>query len=484
MKMKIKYIAYSLVGFMSAFTWSCKAPEMTADEKIKLPNKYVYGQPSLGDTTTMADMKWEEFFPDTILQGYIRTALSNNHSFQQILERVYIAQTRMKQSKNAMFPQLSAGIGAGIQRFGEYSMDGVGNATTNTPDLDKEKHIPDPYRDLNLGIQFQWEADIWGKLSNKKQAAIKRWMASAEAAQYARTLLISEVAVQYFELIGLDTQYEILEEAILNTEAAYQLTYELKQEGEVTQLAVDQFQSRLLNLEGQLLETKQLTGEKERALATLLGAFPFEIKRISFEEMRNLEFSVKSGIPAQLLANRPDIRAAEMELLASKADAEAARKAFFPSLVIGAGGGFNAFDLSKWFVAPASLVYNLAAGLSAPIFNQHEIRALWEEAKSNQKIALSKYHETVLKAYEEVVNLLVAQDNISERYKLKEEESKTHHRSIRDANELFRLSFVGYLEVLSADERYLDCELERIQLNTYKCINNVYLYRALGGGVL
>ena len=153
-------------------------------------------------------------------------------------------------------------------------------------------------------------------------------------------------------------------------------------------------------------------------------------------------------------------------------------------LLIGAGGGFNAFDISKWFVAPASLVYNLAAGLSAPIFNQHEIRALWEEAKSNQKIALSKYHETALKAYEEVVNLLIAQDNISERYKLKEEESKTHHRSIRDANELFRLSFVGYLEVLSADERYLDCELERIQLNTYKCINNVYLYRALGGGVL
>ena len=358
----------------------------------------------------------------------------------------------MKQRKQALFPQLSAGLSAGIQRFGEYTMDGVGNATTNTPDLERERHIPDPYKDLYFGVQFQWEADIWGKLSQKKRAAAARWMASAEAAQYARTLLISEVASRYFELIGLDKQQEILRGAIENTEFSYRLTYELKQEGEVTQLAVDQFQSRLLRLKGLLLEA--------------------------------LEFPVQTGVPAQLLRYRPDIRAAEWELLASKADLQAARKAFFPSLVIGAGGGFNAFDLSHWFTAPASLVYNLAAGLSAPIFNQHELKLLWNEAKSNQRIALLQYHEAALKAYEEVVNLATAHEKLTLRCELKEEESETHHRSIENAKELFQLSFVGYLEVLSADERYLDCELERIELNTAKCINHVYLYRSLGGGII
>ena len=137
-----------------------------------------------------------------------------------------------------------------------------------------------------------------------------------------------------------------------------------------------------------------------------------------------------------------------------------------------------------WFTAPASLVYNLAAGLSAPIFNQHELKLLWNEAKSNQRIALLQYHEAALKAYEEVVNLATAHEKLTLRCELKEEESETHHRSIENAKELFQLSFVGYLEVLSADERYLDCELERIELNTAKCINHVYLYRSLGGGII
>ena len=475
--------APAILLLASVSLWSCKAPELTSEEKMTLPETYIENQ-SETDTTTLALLSWEHFFPDTLLQSYIHTALQNNHSFQQTLEQVYLAQSQMKQRKQALFPQLSAGLSAGIQRFGEYTMDGVGNATTNTPDLERERHIPDPYKDLYFGVQFQWEADIWGKLSQKKRAAAARWMASAEAAQYARTLLISEVASRYFELIGLDKQQEILRGAIENTEFSYRLTYELKQEGEVTQLAVDQFQSRLLRLKGLLLETEQLTDETERALATLLGGFPFEVKRISFDEMRALEFPVQTGVPAQLLRYRPDIRAAEWELLASKADLQAARKAFFPSLIIGAGGGFNAFDLSHWFTAPASLVYNLAAGLSAPIFNQHELKLLWNEAKSNQRIALLQYHEAALKAYEEVVNLATAHEKLTLRCELKEEESETHHRSIENAKELFQLSFVGYLEVLSADERYLDCELERIELNTAKCINHVYLYRSLGGGII
>lgn len=469
-----------LTGFLLT---GCKAPQLTDSEKMKLPDTFTdFALPE--DTATLALLSWERFFPDTILQGYIRTALAKNLSLKHAMERVRLAQSQMKQGRSALFPQVSAGLGAGVQRFGEYTMDGVGNATTNTPDLSADKHIPDPYRDLSLGILFRWEADIWGKLSQKKQAVAARWMASAEAAQYARTLLISEVASCYFELIGLDKQLEILKKAIADTEASYHLTYELKQEGEVTQLAVDQFSSRLLSLRGLLLETEQLTGEKERALATLLGGFPFEVRRIGFDEMRRMEFPVQTGVPAQLLTYRPDIRAAEWELLATKADLKAARKAFFPSLIIDAGGGFNAFSAGHWFTAPASMVYNLAAGLSAPIFNRHELKLLWNTAKGNQQIALLHYQEAALKAYEEVVNLAMAHDKLTRRSALKEEESLTHHRSIENAKELFQLSFVGYLEVLSADERYLDCELERIRLNTSRCINQVHLYRALGGGIV
>ena len=156
---------------------------------------------------------------------------------------------------------------------------------------------------------------------------------------------------------------------------------------------MDQFESRMLQLRGLLLENEQQIEEKERAISSLIGSYPTEIRRISFREMEDLQFPTEVGVPSQLIYNRPDIRSAEQELLASKADSEAARKAFFPSLTLNVGGGFNAFDVSHWFTAPASLIYNLGAGLTAPIFKQHEIKALWNDAQSAQRIALLQYQE-------------------------------------------------------------------------------------------
>ena len=387
-------------------------------------------------------------------------------------------------AENAKFgqPEVGLGIGTSVNRFGEYTMDGVGNSETNVPSLAKDKHIPDPYRDFGLFLNFQWEADIWGKLTRKKQAAVARWMASVEATRFAQSVLISELAVHYYELIGLDKRRDVLEEAHISSKRSYELTRQLKKEGAETQLAVDQFHARMLLIESKLLENDQLIGEKERAIACLLGVFPFEIRRMSFEELRQIPFPLSDGVPANMLTLRPDVRAAEMELLASKADVMAAKAAFYPSLVLGAGGGFNSFDLGKWFTAPASLVYDLAAGITAPVFQRNQIRSMWNEARASQRIALSQYHETALKAYTEVLDLYCAGLNQVERVRLKEVETVAHQRSVTNANELFKLNYVGFLEVLSANERYLDSELERIDIITDLCRKKILLYRALGGG--
>ena len=300
--------------------------------------------------------------------------------------------------------------------------------------------------------------------------------------RFAQSVLISELAVHYYELIGLDKRRDVLEEAHISSKRSYELTRQLKKEGAETQLAVDQFHARMLLIESKLLENDQLIGEKERAIACLLGVFPFEIRRMSFEELRQIPFPLSDGVPANMLTLRPDVRAAEMELLASKADVMAAKAAFYPSLVLGAGGGFNSFDLGKWFTAPASLVYDLAAGITAPVFQRNQIRSMWNEARASQRIALSQYHETALKAYTEVLDLYCAGLNQVERVRLKEVETVAHQRSVTNANELFKLNYVGFLEVLSANERYLDSELERIDIITDLCRKKILLYRALGGG--
>ena len=465
--------------FVTALTLgSCKAPQLTQDETVKLPSMFV----DETDTTSMASMSWREFFPDQHLRAYIDTALTNNHSFLKAMEQVTMARSQMRLGKGAMLPEVMLGIGGGVQRFGEYTMDGVGNSTTNTPDLQADKHIPDPYKSLNLGVSFQWEADIWGKLNDKRRASVQRWMRSVEATRLSQTMLVCEVANLYYQLIGLDKKEYVLRMAIENTRESQELAEELMKEGEESRLSVDQFRSRRLKLEDLLLETEQEIAECERAFAVLLGKFPFDIQRSTFEEVSSYGFPVDVGVPTQLLRNRPDVVAAEMELLASKLDASAARKTFFPSLVIGGNGGWDAFSLDKWFRSPASMVYNLAAGITAPIFKRNEVRALWEQAKSNQRIALLDYHQTVLQSYVEVVDLITASEQMNLRKELKAEESRIHHRAIYNANELFKTGFAGYLDVLSADERYLDCELERIDLNVAYCNLHTMLYRSLGGG--
>lgn len=466
---------------MAATVWvlgGCKAPSLSPVERIDLPDTFT----GRTDTATVASLSWKAFFPDSCLVAYMDTALAGNHSFLQTMENISIARAQLKTSKGALLPEVALGIDGGIQRFGEFTMDGVGNSTTNTPDLPKNKHIPDPYRNLNLGLSFQWEADIWGKLTDKKRAAAMRWMQSVEAQRLARTMLISEVATQYYGLIGLDRKRTVLEEAIRKTGESCALTDELMKEGEVSRLSVDQFNSRRLQLKEMLLDTELQISDAERAFALLLGKLSMKVVRPDFNTMSSYRFPGEVGIPAQLLRNRPDIRAAELELLASKSDLSAARKAFFPSLTIGGSGGFNAFNLQEWFASPASLAYNIAAGISAPIFKRHEIRALWQTSKSRQRIALLNYHYTVLRSYQEVVSLIAASEQMSKRKALKQEESRIHNRSINNANELFKTGFAGYLDVLSADERYLECELERIELNTAYCQLHAQLYKALGGG--
>lgn len=478
--MKKSRIYKSILFAVVTLMWGgCKAPSLTSEEQIQLP-EMVSG--TVEDTLSVSLVSWREFFPDTYLVAYIDTALARNYSFLQTLEQVSVAREQLRIRRGALLPEVSLGLQGGVERFGEYTMDGVGNATTNTPDLEKDKHIPDPYRSLNLGLGFQWEIDVWGKLTDKKRAAAMRWMKSVEAGQLAQTMLVAEVASQYYHLIGLDKKCAVLEEEIRKTRESYKLTNELMKEGEVSRLSVDQFLSRRMKLEEMLLDSRQQVGEVERALALLMGKLPFEIKRSGFDELQEYLYPSSKGIPAQMLLQRPDVKAAELELLASKSDVKAARKAFFPSLSLGGSGGFSAFDLDKWFVSPASLVYNLAAGITAPVFRRHEIRALWNESKANQRIALLEYHHTVLKAYQEVVNLISASEQIEKRKQLKEEESKVHHRSIDYANELFKTGFVGYLDVLSADERYLECELERIELSVSYARLHAQFYRALGGG--
>lgn len=483
--MKNKRIAGAAAGCCLLLLSACGSTNRIAHYEPRMPERYPWtADRDAADTTTLADMPWETFFPDTILQGHIRRALANNHSFRNALETVIQARNEISRQKGAMFPSAGLEFGTGVERFGDYTMDGVGNSTTNTPDLPPSKHIPSPYSDFRLGIGFSWEADIWGKLNQRRKAAVERFLASEQAVLAARSLLITEIASQYYDLVGLDHLRTVLEESIAETEASCELTYELKQAGEETQLAVDQFDARLLKLKGRLLENESAIRAKERALAILTANLKQPVGRVSFTELTRTEFPVvQTGVPSQLLSRRPDIRAAEHRLEAAGFDVGAARRSFYPSLEIGGAFGFNAFDAGLLFLSPASLVYRLGAGLTAPLFRQNQLKAQYADAESRHRMALNTYRETILVAYQELVGVMTDLHLTESRIRLNEQEVASYRNATFCAEEMFELQFAGYLEVLSAEEAYLDSRLKQISLYTDFCKLHVDLFRALGGGV-
>jgi len=283
----------------------------------------------------------------------------------------------------------------------------------------------------------------------------------------------------YYELTGLDRRQAIFNRYVESLNVSLELTRELVAEGFETSLAAEQFETKILALKGEILREKHEISVKERALAVLLGSLPVEIVRVYDEQA---SYPEQTGIPAQIIRYRPDIREAEWQLHASKLDVAVARAAFFPSVVIGGSGGYNSFELSKWFKTPASLVYDFTAGIMAPVFRQREIRTLWENAKSEQRIALNSYHQQVIIAYSEVLDVLSEIEATENMRRLKQQEVAIYQHSQESVTELFKLDFASYLEVLSVMEKSLEAELEYARLFTAHALTHILLYRAVGGG--
>ena len=241
---KMRYIMIGCALALIALA-GCKTPELSMDERISLPES---GEMGMNDTTFVKPLSWDVFFQDTLLRGYVDVALRNNHSFRQSMERIAMSRCLAARAKGLLasdeFEHRSP-----VNCSVNIRWMGVGNSETNVPSLPKDKHIPDPYRDFGLSLSFQWEADIWGKLTRKKQAAAARWMASVEATRFAQSMLISDLAIQYYELIGLDRRKEVLRNALASARRSHELTRQLKREGAETQLAVDQFYARVLSIE-------------------------------------------------------------------------------------------------------------------------------------------------------------------------------------------------------------------------------------------
>lgn len=468
--LSILVISYGLV--------SCKLTSEAVTSSVEVPETYN----DKTDTVNIGVLPWSVLYEDSLLLTFVSTALEHNKDLNISVNELALAATQFGMVRRNNLPSVKAELNNRHAKFGEYTMDGVGNDDTNRSEgVSDDKKIPTPYREWFAGFVFSWEADLWGKLSSQRKAALARYLASAEANHLLQTEIVSDVAINYYSLIGLNREKEVIEQNVKLQELGLELVKIQKLGGKVNQLAVDQFEAQVLNTKARLVAVDQRILQTKARLNFLMGEFPSDIKGDSLIRFDTINLP-KVGKPDELLQNRPDIRAAELALSASHFDLKSARAAFYPSLTIGGKAGFSAFDISRWFVMPGSAAYDVASGLSAPLFQRKQIQRLYEAARVKQRLALTEYEKVLLTAFHEVYVTVSNFNNLSRQIDLKRSEAEVLRRAFNNSSDLFSVGYASYLEVVTAQRRMLDVELELIQLQTEKLKTRAILYRALGGG--
>lgn len=467
---------YTILAILLILTACSSLKETAIPETIKMPEKFN----DVGSAPEEA-LGWKSIFTQKDLDTLISIAMKENLEMKSGVQRVIMAGANLKLSKAALLPTLSASITGGIDQFGKYTMNGVGNYDTNfSENIDSKQRIPNPTPDYFAGFRSSWEIDIWGKLSKKKKAAYHRFLASKKGLKWYQTQLVCQVAASYYELIALDKRLKILKENINLQNKGLEVVEAQMIGGRATALAVSQFKAQRIATQGKQFEIRQAITRVENELNLLLGRYPTHIPRDTAAINLPLPKQVYAGIASSVILNRPDVQQAEEELKAASADVSAARKAFLPSLTLDAYAGYNSFKLPLLF-SPGSLAAGLLGGLTAPILNRASLKNANIMANANQLSNFYKYQRSLINGYQEVTMQLSALENYKQAYRYKTTEVKELKTAVSTANDLYLAGYASYLEVIVAQGSVLNAEMEQVDLKQASYSALIGLYRALGG---
>ncbi|MBE8726899.1 TolC family protein [Flavobacterium hungaricum] len=477
---KVRLYQYSVALGLCLAVTGCKAPAAeTNTNALSAAVPQDFGTLKSQDTTNTATLQWKEFFKDQNLNELIDTALKNNQELNMTLQEIEIAKNDIRVRKGLLLPTAGIRAGAGVEKVGRYTSQGAGDATT---EIKPGVETPDPLGDFTIAAYANWEVDIWKKLRNSKKAAVNRYLATVEGKNFVITNLIAEIADSYYELLALDTQLDIVKQTITLQSNALEIVKVQKQAARATELGVKKFEAEVLTSKSLEFAILQQIKENENKINFLLGRYPQEIKRTHNDFLAMLPAAVNSGIPSQLLMNRPDVKQAELELVAAKLDVKVARAEFYPSLDISAAVGVQAFKPSYLLTMPESLLYSLAGELVAPLINRNAIKAEFSSANARQLQALYNYDKTILNAYLEVSTQLSKIENLQKGYDLKSKQVEALNTSIDVSNDLFKSARVDYFEVLMTQRDALEAKLELVDTKKEQLNAAVHVYRDLGGG--
>jgi NodT family efflux transporter outer membrane factor (OMF) lipoprotein len=414
----------------------------------------------------MAEVSWKEMFTDPYLVKYIDEGLANNIDIRVAIQQMLSAEAYHKQGKAGYFPTLSAGATATHQELARNSQ--FGSFFNGAIDQ------------YAVTADLSWEADIWGKIRSNKRAFEASYLQSVAAHQAVKTRLIADISSTYYQLLSSDAQLKITKRSVAVRDTSVVTIQALKDAGYVSQVAVDQNSALYNNARALQVDLEAAIFKTENTLSILLGKEPQEYQRGVLDN-QTLDTELKVGVPSSLLRNRPDVIAAEYNLIQAFELTNVAQSNFYPSLTLTASGGFQSLDFEKLFSAN-SLFATLVGGLAQPIFNRRQIKTQKEVALAQQEQALLQFKKSLLIAGKEVSDALYTYKAETKKFEFRTLEVEALRNAESNSNELLINGYATYLDLLTARQSALSAELNVIDSKLQQLLSVVDLYEALGGG--
>jgi len=413
---------------------------------------------------SLADQKWWEVFQDQQLQGLIRTALQQNYDVRIAATRILQAQAQVGITRAGQLPTIGGGAQVLDDRYAQ---------TKPYPQYDTSS--------TQVGLSLGWDLDFWGKYRRATEAARANLLATEWARQAVISTLVSDVATAYFQLRALDLQLEISRRTLASRRDSLQLTQKLANGGATSMLDVRQAEQLVFTAAETIPDLERRIEQQENFLSTLLGNNPGPIARgMKLTEQPHAP-DVPAGLPSSLLERRPDIRAAEAQLIAANAQIGVAKAAYFPDISLTATAGFQSSALTNLFTGPARM-WNFEGSLAQPIFAGGKIRSGVKFSEARQQEALLTYRQTIQQAFRGVSDALVE-------YRKDREFRQQQQQLVLSAQDAAQLSEVryrggaaSYLEVLTNETNYFAAEQGLAQAQLNELVGLVRVYRSLGGG--
>jgi len=422
------------------------------------------------DAQSLADLKWFEVFKDEKLQALIREALMNNYDLRQSVARVESARASLGITRADQFPTIEANGGGTFQ--------GVYRKGDIPKPLEETKHPKFGEVLLNL---LTFELDIWGRLRKATQAARADLLASEEARRAVLTTIIADVATSYYNLREFDYELAIAKRTLASRQESLRLVRLRYERGVSNQLELRQSEELVYNASEQIPALERAIEIQENYISALTGRNPQPIERGQLLTEQVMPPTIPEGLASDLLERRPDIRAAEQDLLAANLRIDVAKKAWFPRITITAFLGFQSGELST-LLSPSRSIWSIVPEISQPIFNGGRIKSNIKYTEAQRNYLLASYEQAVQNAFREVASSLVSYRKVKEVRAQRELLVATLQDRSRLAYMRYNYGVATLLEALDADRELFNAELSLAQSHRDELLTVVGVYKALGGG--